>query len=275
MAADSRALDDIMIRHDLAPLAWRAAWVAARFLADERPEDLVVETKSTPTDAVTAMDRGAEQRIIDTVLAERPDDGILGEEGGERLGTSGVRWVVDPLDGTVNYLYGMPTWGVSIAVERDGRTEVGVVIAPQLAEASIAIRDHGAWAVSGEVCHRMAVGDCADLSQAMVATGFNYRPQVRLEQGTVVQGLLGEIRDIRRSGSAVVDFTWLARGRLDGYFESGLNRWDIAAGALIASESGAIVGALHGDDPYAGVMVTSVPGINASLKALLRDLSAT
>ncbi len=130
-----------------ARLAWRAAAAAGSFLKDERPRLLQVDTKSSPSDSVTVMDRTAESIISGLLLGPRPADGLLGEEGGERLGTSGVRWIVDPLDGTVNYLFGIPLWGVSIAAEVDGRVEVGVVATPEFGESYIGVRGKGSWLV--------------------------------------------------------------------------------------------------------------------------------
>ena len=267
-------LADVLSRHALAPIAWEAAQDAASFLSDERPDHLVIESKSTPTDPVSEMDRGAERRILERVLSARPDDGVLGEEGGEREGTSGVRWVVDPLDGTVNYLYRLPLWGVSVAAEVDGVTEVGVVIAPELGMASVAIRGAGAWDVADGRAAPLAASACTSLDRALVSTGFNYDAGMRLAQGEVVRGLLGVIRDIRRTGSAVIDLSWVARGWTEAYFEAGLNRWDIAAGALIAAEAGVVVRGLVDDDPHGSVLVAAAPGIVDALVAELRERGA-
>jgi len=264
-------LSDVLAHHPLASIAWEAAEAAARFLLEERPDELVVETKSTPTDPVSAMDRGAEDIIVSRVLAERPDDAILGEEGGTRLGTSGVRWIIDPLDGTVNYLYRLPMWGVSVAAEVDGEVEVGVVIAPALGMSSLAVRGHGSWSIDGAHAERLHASTCDVLSQALVSTGFYYQASVRMEQGAVVQGLLGVIRDIRRSGSAVVDFSWLARGWTEAFYEAGLNRWDMAAGALIAQEAGAVISGTQDGDPLDSVLVAAAPGV---ADALVRELRA-
>ena len=271
----SQTLARVLEVHPLAGLAWQAAHEAAAFLVDERPDALVVESKSTPTDAVTVMDRGAEQRIIERLLGARPDDGVLGEEGGERTGTSGVRWIVDPLDGTVNYTYRIPAWGVSIAAEVDGAVQVGVVVTPSLRSASIGIRGAGAWGLDDGALRSLRVSACTSLSAALVATGFGYHPQTRLAQGAAVSALLGTVRDIRRTGSAVVDFSWLARGWTDAYYESGLNVWDHAAGALIAREAGALVRGLDGPDHSKGVLVASTPGIAQELLDELRRVGAS
>lgn len=271
----SASLDDVLASHPLAALAWAAGQEAAAFLVDERPTELAVEAKSTPTDAVTAMDRGSEARIIERILAARPGDAILGEEGGAREGTSGVRWIIDPLDGTVNYTYRIPAWGVSIAAEVAGTVEVGVVILPALGSASVGVRGCGAWGIDDGEIRRLEVRPCDGLAAALVATGFGYRRDTRLSQGRVVHGLLGSIRDIRRTGCAVVDFSWLARGWIDAYYESGLNPWDIAAGALIAQEAGAVVCGMDGDGLYDGVLVASTPAIASDLMVELRRLGAS
>ena len=169
------------------------------------------------------MDRDAETMIIADLIGARPDDGLLGEEGGERPGTSGVRWVVDPLDGTVNYLHRLPMWGVSIAAEVDGHGVVGVVHVPEFAESYVAVRGAGAWLVRDGVGERLTGSDCTVLSAAIVATGFGYAAERRRRQAEVVTGLITQVSDVRRMGAAVVDFCWLARGRVDAYYEAGLN----------------------------------------------------
>jgi myo-inositol-1(or 4)-monophosphatase len=244
--------------------------MAARFLADERPEDLVVESKSSPTDAVSEMDRSAERLIVDQVLGVRPDDGFLGEEGGERAGTSGVRWIVDPLDGTVNYLFGLPLWGVSVGIEEPvpgGRAvTVGVVIMPALNEAYVGLRGGGAWRIVGGRAVPVRASGAQALGQSLIATGFGYDAEARRIHGAAVGRLVVDVRDIRRTGAAVVDFCWVARGVLDAYVEDGLNPWDYAAGALIASEAGAVVRGLLDDDLGRSV-VAAAPGIADDLVA--------
>ena len=155
MSSPARDLADILGLHPLLPMAWRAAARAGGFLRDERPPVLQVDTKSTPTDSVTIMDRGAEAMILADLLGERPDDGLLGEEGGERVGSSGVRWIVDPLDGTVNYLFRLPMWGVSIAAEVDGEVEGRVIATPEFDEAYVGVRGGGAWLVRGSRDERL------------------------------------------------------------------------------------------------------------------------
>lgn len=268
-----RALADVLAVHPLLPMAWRAAWTAGLFLRDERPTRLQVDTKSSPTDSVTVMDRTAKALIIEDLIGARPDDGLLGEEGGERFGTSGVRWIVDPLDGTVNYLFSLPMWGVSIAAEEQGVVTVGVVVTPEFDEGYVAVRGAGAWRISGGEAHRMSVGDCTSLDSALVTTGFGYAAAMRHAQSGIVTGLITGIRDVRRLGAAVVDFCWLARGRVDAYYEKGLNAWDYAAGALIAQEAGAVVSGLY-DDDISTFIIAASPGIAADLRSELQRLKA-
>ena len=223
---DAVALADILTWHPLASLAWRSAVEAGTFLHTQRPDHLTVQTKSTLTDVVTSMDKAAEHLLVERLLGERPGDGLLGEEGSNRESQTGIRWVIDPLDGTVNYLYGIPLWGVSVAAEdiRNDRVDLGVIITPETGDGFIGIRGLGSWRVVGEVGERMNVRSCADLGQALVATGFSYRSENRHVQAGVLQRLLPSVRDIRRTGCAVVDFTWLAQGRSDAFYEKGLNQ---------------------------------------------------
>ncbi len=240
----------------LLALAVDAAHEAGELLL-RRPADLGVGTKSSPTDVVTVMDTAAERLIRGRVLAARPDDAILGEEGSDDAGTSGVRWVVDPLDGTVNYLYGLPQWAVSIGVEVDGVVVAGVVHDPSKRETWTAVRGEGAW-LDGD---RLQVSGCRELSQALVATGFGYEVAERVRQGTIVADLIGRVRDIRRLGAASLDLCSLAAGRVDGYFERGLNPWDLAAGGLLASEAGAVVGGLVGVPAGKNLVVAAGPAL--------------
>ncbi len=259
-------LTEIMSWHPLADLAWRAANEAGIFLHNQRPDELDVQTKSTPTDVVTSMDKSAEHLLIERLLGERPGDGVLGEEGADRSSSTGIRWVVDPLDGTVNYLYRIPHWGVSVAAEdvELGEVVVGVIVIPETGEGFIGIRGHGAWRIEGDLGERLQVSECQQMSQAMIATGFGYDPELRSRQANILAELIAKIRDIRRTGCAVVDFTWLARGLTDGYYERDLNEWDLAAGMLIAQESGAQV--TWFDD---NTFVAAAPGISAALVSAL------
>ncbi len=274
----TRPLAEVLAWHPLADLAWRAASDAALFLHEQRPDDLAFETKSTPTDVVTAMDKAAELLVRERLLGERPEDGLVGEEGSWLRGTTGIRWVVDPLDGTVNYLYGIPHWGVSVAAVEEpadehadaaeGASVVGVIITPETGEGFIGIRGHGAWRVVAGVAERLNVRECTELGQAMVSTGFGYAATRRSRQAEVLRSIITSVRDIRRSGSAVVDFTWLAQGRTDAYYERGLNTWDMAAGTLIAHEAGAVISDLGGLTGT-GTFLVAVSGIAPELERLL------
>jgi myo-inositol-1(or 4)-monophosphatase len=205
-------------------IALEAGALVARRRADAPVE--VSATKSSPTDVVTASDTAAERLVRERIGAVRPDDGFLGEEGGGLHGDSRIRWVVDPIDGTVNYLYGIPAYAVSIAAEVDGEVAVGVVHNPVSQETWTALRGEGAW-LNG---HPVRVGGRTDPAQALVATGFSYDVQTRAEQGRQVARLLPRVRDIRRIGAASLDLCGVASGRLDAYVEQGLKPWDLAAG---------------------------------------------
>ncbi|MFF0448144.1 inositol monophosphatase family protein [Streptomyces sp. NPDC004609] len=256
---------------ELLALALEAAERAGALLRDGRPDDLgVAATKSSPIDVVTEMDIAAEKLITGFLAGRRPHDGFLGEEGAATAGTSGVRWVIDPLDGTVNYLYGLPTWAVSIAAERDGETVVGVVAVPMRGETCRAVLGGGAYAGDKPLGCRPA----PPLDQALVATGFNYVTAVRGHQADVAQRLIPRLRDIRRSGSAAVDLCDVAAGRLDGYYERGLNPWDLAAGDLIAREAGAVTGGRPGQRPSYDLTVAASPGVFGPLQALLDEYGA-
>ncbi|MFD5571751.1 inositol monophosphatase family protein [Streptomyces cadmiisoli] len=261
---------------DLLRLAREAAHRAGELLRDGRPADLAVAaTKSSPIDVVTEMDLAAEKLITDLISGHRPDDGFLGEEGASSEGTSGIRWVIDPLDGTVNYLYGLPTWAVSIAAELDGETVVGVVAAPMRGETYGAVRGGGAWAADARGRERvLACRPAPPLDQALVSTGFNYVTEVRSHQAEVAARLIPKLRDIRRSGSAAVDLCDVAAGRLDGYYERGLNAWDFAAGDLIAREAGALTGGRPGERPSRDLTVAGTPGVFEPLQRLLEDFGA-
>jgi myo-inositol-1(or 4)-monophosphatase len=264
------------LHRELLELAQEAARRAGELLRDGRPADLAVAaTKSSPIDVVTEMDIAAEKLITDLISARRPDDGFLGEEGASVEGTSGIRWVVDPLDGTVNYLYGLPTWSVSIAAEQDGEAVVGVVAVPMRGETFHAVRGGGAWARGAwEGERELAVRPSPPLDQALVSTGFNYVQEVRAHQAEVAHRLIPLLRDIRRGGSAAVDLCDLAAGRLDGFYERGLNAWDLAAGDLVAREAGALTGGRPGERPGRDLAVAGSPRVFEPLQRLLEDFGA-
>jgi len=223
---------------------------------------LTVETKSTPTDLVSEADEAAQALIRSRLSAARPDDGFLGEEGGDDDGTSGLRWIVDPLDGTINFLFGIPQWAVSIAAEDAGGVVAGVVYDPPRGELWSAERD-GPALLDGRP---VRASECADLALAMVATGFGYDADVRRAQSAQVAALLPDVRDIRRMGAAALDLAWCAAGRYDAYFERGVHRWDVAAGGLICERAGLVVEALPEAPPQADGILVATPGLIATLR---------
>ena len=257
----------------LLELACETAVAAGRELLSRGGRPEVVATKSSPTDVVTDADRAAEELIRERIGAARPGDRILGEEGGETSageagadGPARVRWIVDPLDGTVNYLYGRPDWAVSIAAELDGTVVAGAVFVPRREELFSAAAGCGAWlTANGRPAVRLACNTGVPLATALVATGFGYAAGRRLVQAEVLRAVLPRVRDIRRGGSCAVDLCSVASGTADAYYERGVNLWDIAAGGLIAAEAGALVTGLHGGPPGPSMTIAAAPG-------LLRDL---
>jgi myo-inositol-1(or 4)-monophosphatase len=234
-----------------------------------------VDTKSSPVDVVTAVDRASEALIVRRLLAARPDDGVLGEEGASTDGASGVRWVIDPIDGTVNFLYGLPAFAVSIAAEVDGRVEAGVVLNVATGELFTAVRGRGAWLTTpGAAVLQLHGSAPVSLEQTLVATGFGYRVEQRRRQGAVVAGLLPEVRDIRRHGSAALDLCAAAAGRVDAYYELDLKPWDHAAGALIAAEAGLVVTGTEGRPFGQPMAVAAAASIAGPFVALLEGLHA-
>ncbi|QMU78686.1 inositol monophosphatase [Streptacidiphilus sp. PB12-B1b] len=264
-------LTDPALPQDLLDLALEAGRRAGALLRDGRPADLgVAATKTSPIDVVTEMDLAAEKLITELIMERRPEDGLLGEEGAATEGTSGVRWVIDPLDGTVNYLYGLPSWSVSIAAEVDGRTLVGVVEVPSRGETAHAVLGGGAY-LNGR---RMRCRTAPPMEQALVGTGFGYLRERRVQQAAVARELIPRLRDVRRGGSAAIDLSDVAAGRLDGYYERGLNPWDHAAGVLLASEAGALVGGRPGRAPSGELTVAAPAGLFEPLQQALEELGA-
>jgi myo-inositol-1(or 4)-monophosphatase len=262
-------------------IAVDAAGEAGRLLAswrgETRPE--VVDTKSSPTDVVTKMDRRSEALITGRIRAVRPGDTVLGEEGGQTAGEaipagpSRVRWVVDPLDGTVNYLYGLPDWAVSIAAEVDGTVVAGVVEVPRFGETFTAVAGQGAWLHRNGAARALRCTSGVTLGQALIGTGFGYASGRRQVQGEVIAAILPYVRDIRRGGSAAVDLCSVAAGRMDAFFERGLNYWDYAAGGLIAREAGAKVGGLAGRAESTSMAVAAGPELFQQLDTFLTRLN--
>ncbi|MEV6581594.1 inositol monophosphatase family protein [Streptomyces sp. NPDC051582] len=269
------------LKAELLDVALDAARQAGELLRDGRPADLAVAaTKSSPIDVVTEMDIAAEKLITGILARRRPEDGLLGEEGADVPGTSGVRWVVDPLDGTVNYLYGLPSWSVSIAAEYGGGTVVGVVAAPMRRETYRAVLGGGAW-LDGDGPDgdrpdglRLACRAAAPLDQALVGTGFAYLQARKEQQAEVALRVIPRVRDIRRGGSAALDLSDVAAGRLDAYYERGLNPWDLAAGELIAREAGALTGGRPGRPASGELALAATPAVFASLQPLLEEAGA-
>jgi myo-inositol-1(or 4)-monophosphatase len=245
----------------LCQLAVEAAQAAGALLSQARHGARAsVESKSSLTDMVTEMDRASEDLIARTILAARPEDGFLAEEGTTGGGTSGVRWVVDPLDGTTNYLYGFPIWAVSIAAEVDGQAVAGAVHDPSHDETFTAVKGEGARCNG----RPLRVEGPEELSTALVGTGFSYDAATRGRQAAELAGIIPAVRDVRRGGAASLDLCWVALGRLDLYYERGLQPWDWAAGILVATEAGAVTVAL--DD---GTLVAGPPRLQPGLVELV------
>jgi myo-inositol-1(or 4)-monophosphatase len=226
------------------------------------------ESKSTRTDMVTMADRQSEQLVVDRIRAARPCDGILAEEGSRVSSESGLVWVVDPLDGTINFLYGFPVWAVSIACQReaDDETLAGVVYDPVRNETFSATRGGGAQRDGAP----LALGPGPVLGEALVGTGFGYGADRRALQARLLATVLPEVRDIRRAGAAALDLCWVAAGRLDGFYEAGLAPWDLAAGTLIVTEAGGSVEEIEGLVPGVPTLVAAAPGLGGPLGDVLR-----
>jgi myo-inositol-1(or 4)-monophosphatase len=240
---------------ELLGLARRAAHEAGTLIRNAPVRSLAMATKSSPTDLVSEMDHASEKLILEIILGARPDDGLIGEEGGSKPSGSGLSWLVDPIDGTVNYLRGLPNYSISIAVVNEKEAVVGVVYDPTLDETFTAIDGRGA-ALNGSpiTCSSIA------LPKAVIGTGFSYSAAQRARQAEV----------LRRPGSAAVSLCWVACGRLDGFFETGLKPWDFAAGALIAREGGADIRGAEMDRSRGELLVASAPSVTADLYRVLR-----
>jgi myo-inositol-1(or 4)-monophosphatase len=253
---------------ELAGVALSCAQAAASVLQQGLAGPLrSVDTKTSSTDMVSEVDRAAEATVARILAQRRPDDGVLAEEGTARPGTTGVRWVVDPLDGTTNYLFGVPQFGVSVAAEAAGATLVGIVVDPSRDETWAAAQGWGARRNGTPV--RVAAGR-STLATALVATGFGYQRARREWQAAVAARIIPRVRDIRRFGAAALDLCWTAGGRFDAYYEWGLNPWDLAAGALICAEAGGRVQAFPGR-----LIVASTPELFGPLSELLAEAGAT
>ncbi len=255
---------------ELLALASDLAREAGRVHADGLRGTLRIETKSSPTDLVSQVDKQAERLIVERLRDLRPDDALLAEEGSLMDGASGVRWIVDPLDGTTNFIYGYPAFAASIGVEIDGRPAIGVVYESSAGRLYQALDGHGAR------CDGRPIGarEQPDLSRALVATGFSYQAAQRERQGAAAARVLGRVRDIRRGGSAALDLCHIAAGHVDAYWELDLSPWDYAAGAVIAREAGAevvLARAAHGRGP---AVVAAHPTLMPAFRELLREAGA-
>jgi myo-inositol-1(or 4)-monophosphatase len=246
-------------------LAERAARAAGEVLLSYygRPPE-GVDAKSSETDLVSDADREAERVIRELLEAERPHDGLIAEEGSHSESESGRRWVVDPLDGTVNFLYGFPAWGVSIALEDEDGLALGLVLDPVRPELFTAVRGEGAT-LDGDP---IRVSGRTELARAMVATGFSYESERRARQADLLTTLLPRVRDIRRVGAAALDLCQVAAGRVDAFYERGLKRWDEAAGRLLIEEAGGVVAELDGEPM--GLAAASSPELLSELLELVR-----
>ena len=254
------------MHEELLDLARTVGAEAAALLMD-RPPAFEIEEKSTAIDIVTQMDKKAETFIVQSILAVRPDDGMIGEEGADIESKSGITWVIDPLDGTVNYFYGLPGWNVSIAAkDRDGSV-VGVVTAPTINSTWWASRGGGAFFNGSKI----KANEPVELNRAFIGTGFQYDVSHRISQLEDFSKLVPIVRDLRRNGAAAVDLCHVAMGALDGYYEAGLKEWDWAAGALVATEAGATF--KHYGQGAMRISMAAGPSLHSQLEAHLGFLA--
>lgn len=230
-------------------------------LLTPRPANFDLNQKSSARDFATQMDHASEKLIVESILAARPDDGIIGEEGSDRPSKSGITWVIDPIDGTVNYFYGLPGWNISIAAKDSEGVLVGVVNAPTLGALWHGVRGGGAFH-NGKA---IRCNDPVELNSALLATGFSYDQSKRIEQAEFIAKTLGEFRDLRRMGAAATDLCAVATGWVDGYFEQCLNEWDLAAGGLIAQEAGAILSGRLGAPAGHEMTICAGPALHSAL----------
>ncbi|MCW2830306.1 MAG: inositol monophosphatase [Aeromicrobium sp.] len=244
---------------------------AAAFVTASRPTGRVdvAATKSSPTDVVTEIDQACEQLIRERVLAARPDDGFVGEEGDDVIGTSGVDWIVDPIDGTVNFIHGIPAYAVSIGARRDGVVVAGHVVNIATGEEWGAVLGGGSWRYEGDERVRLTAPHAAPLARAVVASGFHYVSSIRAKQAAAMATFLPQVADIRRTGSAALNLCGVAEGHYDMYFEEGLHPWDLAAGGLVATEAGLALAGIDGPPDERMVMVAH-PAVAEEYFALVR-----
>lgn len=265
------------LARELGDISVEVAEGLGRFLTENRPAELEQHAKSTPTDIVTQMDSLAESLAREMIARRRPDDGFLGEEGSRSSSASGLVWIVDPIDGTTNYIYGLPMWAVSVAVVHEGKAIAGCVHSPELDMTASAVRGGGAVVRSRGGSAPLSTSACQDIGKALIGTGFGYSPDRRTSQGQLVAELVPLVRDIRRAGAASLDLCWVGAGLLDGYYEEGLHVWDFAAGALIVEEAGGTVTTLDDESVWSaemssdewGTIIAAAPGVHAQLRALV------
>jgi myo-inositol-1(or 4)-monophosphatase len=273
---DPRLPDDVTVA-DLRELAERLARSAGDLVRTGRPDRVeVAATKSTATDVVTRMDADSEALLRREIAAARPDDAVLGEEDGSTAGTSGITWVVDPIDGTVNYLYGVASYAVSVAAVVGPVDPLRWTVVAGAVHSVVDGRTWTAGAGGGATLdgRPLRVGGPAELSGCLVGTGFGYDAERRRAQARVLVDVLPRVRDIRRLGSAAIDLCLVASGELDMYYERGLNPWDMAAGALVAQEAGATVTGLRGRAADREMTVAGPPERVAELVRVLEDVDA-
>jgi myo-inositol-1(or 4)-monophosphatase len=257
---------------ELARLAGDLAVAAGRMVRDGRASSGIAqnETKSTSTDHVTEFDHASEALIVDGIRRARPGDGIVGEEGTDRPGTSGVDWLIDPIDGTTNFLYGLPGYAVSIAARTEAGTQAGAVYLPATDELFSATLGGGAF-LGGR---RISCSTTSDVSLALVGSGFSYQPARRRNQARRIAELVPRVRDLRRLGAAAADLCYVAAGRLDAYFEEWLGPWDLAAGELIAREAGCLTGSIDGGPVRPQSVLVANPALFGPLRRLLADIDS-
>lgn len=282
MSANLTPPADLDVRA-LRDLCEQLAREAGALIVDGRPDDLgVASTKSSATDVVTVMDQRSQDLVRERLAAARPRDAFYGEEEGGASGESGLTWVVDPIDGTVNYLYGLPAYSVSVAAvigdpATDGawRPVAGAVVNPVSGECYVAALGEGATLQVGDAPRRtLRVAEPESLGQTLVATGFGYEAGRRRWQAAILAEVLGDVRDIRRLGSAALDLCRVADGTVDAFYERGLNAWDLAAGWLVVTEAGGVVDDGTGADPRTAMVLAAAPRTHAALGARLRSAIA-
>ena len=271
LAAEELCLDwNMSIESQLLELAESIALKAGNLLS-QRPSKFELDQKSGVFDFATHMDHASEKLIVEEILASRPDDGLLGEEGANRPSSSGITWVIDPIDGTVNYLYNIPGWCISIAAKDEKGAIVGVVYSPATQSLWKASRGNGAFLNGLSI----SCNEPVNLNRALVGSGFAYDIEKRKIQASLIERLLPQIRDLRRLGACAVDICHVASGSLDAYFEAGVNEWDYAAAGLIATEAGAVIsvdkGIWNGEK---NMVIVAGPTLHPALSSFIHEVPA-